>query len=199
MPTGYTARIKDDSTLADFALDCAKGFIMHDFSIEQPIPEFEPCDYHRKSLEDAIVALSAAKEWSLDDVAVEIAIRNGANAELRQKMLDEAAEERAKYERMLSMVNEWQPPTPDHIGLKNYMVQQITSTIEADCHDADFAYRCYPHYDGTPEQYREKLIEERTRSVDYHRKAWGEVVERTNQRNAWVKALRESLQETTTV
>lgn len=34
---------------------------------------------------------------------------------------------------MLDQVQLWQPPTDDHMGLKEFMIQQIEESIKFDC------------------------------------------------------------------
>jgi len=42
-----------------------------------------------------------------------------------------------KYQYMLKKANEWQPPTSDHIKLKDFMIQQISESIKHDCYYDD--------------------------------------------------------------
>lgn len=92
---------------------------------------------------------------------------------------------------MLTKVQAWQPPSSDHAGFKDFMIEQLTKSIEFDC---DLSY----HTDNPPqlltgEQYLGSKIAKSLKSIAYHKKEQLAEEERTEGRNRWIKQLRESL------
>jgi len=97
-------------------------------------------------------------------------------------------ETRNRYNAMLSAVIAWQPPTPDHQGLKDLMVQQLTDSRQFDC---DYS-SAYP----VPRSAEKYLAEEREKArlgCDLAAQSLGEEKERVAKANAWITALYESL------
>ena len=200
MPTGYTADLTEKTPLTDVVLRCARGMgaliLMRDDPMDAPIKDFEPSDYHLKALENARSALAAAKEMSAKQAFDAIAKHN-ANALANQECLrNQSSDTGAKYLRMLALVEAWAPPTPDHVGLKRFMTEQLTSSLEHDCHDEDFAERCYPTFDGTPNDWIVSQMNKAMHDINYHSQNWEEEVQRTNARNKWVRDLKASLEQT---
>lgn len=199
MPTGYTDAIKIDTPFSDFALRCARAFgaliEMRDDPMDATIPdEFAASSYHLEKLEQLITEQDRAKTMTLEQAKEEIKAYNAnqerGGAEVRKK----SAETRARYERMLDLVSKWQPPTSEHQGLQDFMVQQITDSIKWDCHDSDdFVERYYAPFSGTPAQWIAQAQERAAKDIEYHKKHHAEDCERARSRTAWVKALKESL------
>ena len=199
MPTGYTSDIADGITFEKFALDCARAFgacimLRDESGGGEKIPErFEPSDYHLKALEKARASLGEAQ--AMTDEACESAAdqeyRDGeaSRANNKAKMIGL----REKYEAMLARVEAWEPPSADHVGMKEFMLKQITDSIKWDCG--------YDHYDKptlrlTGVDWRDKQALKILHDIEYHKKEYAEEVDRTNQRNEWVRLLRESLRVT---
>jgi hypothetical protein len=189
MPTGYTDSIKIDTPFPEFALRCARAFsaliMMRDDSLEAPIPdEFQPdTSYYDNGIAKAQTRLAVLADMTDEQVAADLA---RFNAE-QQKHRDES---------MLGLVNEWTPPTPDHVGMKEFMQKQIRESIDFDCHDDDgFLDRCYPIFAGTVGEWREKQLAAARQDLEYNREHRQGEIDRAQQRTAWVKALRDSLKE----
>jgi hypothetical protein len=194
MPTGYTAPIKDGITFEQYALGCARAFgaliLMRDDPADAPIPErFEPSDYNRKALEDARAELARLDAMSLVDAASAAESAYVAEVDRCNERRREYIDLRNKYNAMLAQVVKWEPPTPDHVNYKQFMIDQIRESIDWDCNEK---YITEPER-LTGSQWLAKQITEARRMVAYHEKAYAEEVERTNDRNAWIRALRDSL------
>lgn len=196
MPTGYTAAIKDGITFRQFAMNCARAFgatitMRDDGGDGSNIPErFEPSDYHLKELRKAQNELAVLSAMTPEDVAKRASEDYEAAEARRLETLREKRELRAKYEAMLAEVKAWKTPTPDHIQFRNFMLEQIGSSIDFDCGES---YYDKPTQRLTPEEW---LLGRRSKiegDIDYHTKNYAEEVERTEKRNAWIKALRDSL------
>lgn len=194
MPTGYTAAIENGISFEQFVWSCSRAMgaliMMRDEPNSAPIPEkFEPSDYSAKRLAETHARLEwlngltpqqcleeATKAYQTD--------RDSANAYAAKK---EAL--RKKYRAMLTAVNGWNPPTPDHQGLKDFMVEQITSSIKFDCHD-NYEREPMP---PTGREWRASEVAKCMKDIEYHTKSNAEELTRTAQRNQWIADLRNSL------
>lgn len=193
MPTGYTAAIADGITFDKFVLSCARAFgaliMMRDDPADAPIPErFEPSPTYAQWLKDAEARLA-----ELDAMTPAEAERNAAAAFQKATEDNEtrAAERQAlrvKYEAMLAQVKAWKAPTADHEGLKDFMIKQITESIDWDCRD----YSTSP-VRLTGSAWIAQELQSAHESIERYRKHVADEIQRTNGRNEWVRALRESL------
>jgi hypothetical protein len=201
MPTGYTAKIGDtDISFKDFALHCARAFgaciMQRDAPIDEPPKLQEVDNYHLKQ-----VALAQEKLRALALMPIETA-RTRAEEEYAQTLKN--AEEgsardarlKERYEAMLVHVDAWQPPTPDHQGLKDFMAQQLKESISFDCgstywQEVKAGLKCL-----TAEEWVLKEKAQLAKDLDYHTKNLAEEEERTKGRNAWITALKDSLSTT---
>ena len=194
MPTGYTLDLYDgkDLTFEEFVLKCARAFGaligMRDKSIVAPIPErFEPSDYHLKELEKTKKRLKEIKEWNEDKAKQEAERAYQEALKKREEFIKKNKLIRKRYEDMLSKVQKWKPPTPDHEGLKQFMIQQLEESIEYDCFILEMPQRL------SGEEYKEQQIKKALNDIDYHEKEYAKEVNRVYERNKWLLSLRESL------
>ena len=196
MPTGYTLDLYDgkDITFEEFALKCARAFgaliDMRDEPIDTPIPEkLEPSDYHLKELEKAVKRLEEIKDWD-DEKAQQEAERLYQEAlKKREEFIKKNEEICKRYEDMLLKVRQWKPPTPDHEGLKKFMIQQLEKSIEFDCSVPEIPQRL------SGEEFRKQQIEKILNDIEYHGKEYVEEVNRVYERNKWLLLLRKSLKQ----
>jgi len=195
MSTGYTAGIKNGISFEEYVLRCARNFgaciTMRDEPFDKPIPEkFEESDYYKKKVENIKEKLQELK--SLSDAELQIIIDKEYENKIKdnQERILECKALKEKYDEMLYQVNEWNPPSKEHIGLKNFMIDQINISYS----DCDYSY-----YENKKiiklqiEQYKYEKEKELLKDLDYHMKRWKEEAERTAERNLWIKQLRESL------
>lgn len=196
MPTSYTAPIYEgqEITFEDFALRCARAMgasiEQRDESLDVPLRKMETSGgYHSKGLARANVALKTARkrdtaEWEkLQEAEIREAI------EYRTKYLEDRKALRERYTAMLYDVTEWEPPTPEHEGLKKFMRQQIEESINFDCGSYD-----PPVPERLPvSEYRSQQIEKCAREVSYHAEKLAKEHERVRSQHAWVTALYRSL------
>ena len=194
MPTGYTAPIKDGITFEQFALGCARAFgalvLMRDEPSDAPIPDrFEPSDYHTKAIAEARAELARLDAMSLGDAAIAAENEHLAAIERYRTRLADKRELRRKYEAMLAKVEAWEPPTPEHVEYKNFMRSQIAESIDWDCCEK---YDTEPKATMPREWLAEKIAAVR-KNIEYHQGEHAKEVARTESRNVWLKALRDSL------
>jgi hypothetical protein len=196
MPTGYTAPIYEgkDITFPEFAMQCARAFgaliTMRDDPADAPIPdEFTPAPYYQQNLDRARTRLAELEGWTDEQWAAkaqrdyEESIRSAAAANARNIAM------RERYEAMLAQVEAWEPPTPDHEELKQFMASQIRDSIEHDCYAVDAPEQM------SAEDYKARQVADARRDVSYYERAAAEEAERARGRTEWLRALRASLPE----
>jgi hypothetical protein len=195
MPTGYTYSIKEGISFRDFTLSCSKAFgaliSMRDEPNDAPIPtEIKPSDYALKSLNVANAQLKKLNEMSIS--VAEILCEKEYQDELKriEKSEKEDSELYKKYEEMLDKVNKWTPPTSEHQGLKDFMIQQIESSIKHDCR--------YKREKPTKIKASEWLANRKKQAmkdIEYYKKSYKEEVERCAEKTKWIQDLVKSLEE----
>ena len=194
MPTGYTLDLYNGKDIAfeEFVLKCARAFgaliDMRDEPMDAPIPErFEPSDYHLKELEKAKRRLKEIRKWNEEKAEQEAERAYREALKERKEFIKKNKLIRKRYEDMLSKVREWKPPTPDHVDLKKFMIQQLEDSIEFDCFIPEMPQRL------SGEEYREQQIRKALSDIEYHEKEYAEEVNRVCEKNKWLLLLRESL------
>jgi vacuolar-type H+-ATPase subunit I/STV1 len=199
MPTGYTAGILDGSTpdFKTFALECSRAFgasmHMRDEPMGIPYKQQVPSDYHKEKIADAEASL--AELASMSDKALINTEREQLTASRIQyvKSQEEQIEKSAKLKAFLSEAENFKSPTPEHVGLRDFMIQQLKDTIK---------------WDGESTFYLEKIAEidqsliilnateirlKRQKSInwdlDYHLENYRKEVKRCQEANEWMQKL----------
>lgn len=196
MPTGYTHAVQDGSIteLKDFALQCARAFgaliLMRDEPNDAEIPdEFQPSDYNKKALDAVITELETLGRMT--PAECDAAALNAFNSQVaaRNDRIIERQDQSSRYAAMRSKVGSWVPPTPDHVELRDFMLDQLDQSIRFDCigyEEPEPVLQTGDEWVATEKARIERAIR---RHATEHEKE----LERTAQRNAWIKALRQSL------
>lgn len=193
MPTGYTAAIVDGkiTEFPDFALSCARAFgaliMMRDDPADAPIPEeFKPSDYSEKRLAESRARLAEIQAMTVEQV--ETAAQSAYDEVLASHNKYEAQEELAeqRLEAMLEKVTAWSPPTAEHVGLKDFMIEQINVSRRG-------TYRSKPPEQMTGADWQRAQIETLHKDIAYHAGEQAKEIERARGRTEWVKVLRASL------
>lgn len=199
MPTGYTHAIVDGQSFNDFVLGCARAFgaciDLRDSDLSEPIPDkFKESPYHKDAYGKAVSKLEEFNR--MDAEAVERLMESEYQEEVaqREKSIKKANDQIERYEAMLEKVKQWVPPTEDHQGLKNFMIEQIESSIKFD--DMRDYYKKHPVIKLSVEQWKYENIIKLKRDIEYHMKEWKEETKRTFGRNEWIDQLRKSLKVT---
>jgi hypothetical protein len=200
MPTGYTAKLYDGEqvTFPDFVMQCARAFgaliDMRDEPMDAPVPEeFEPSPFYREQHEAAKARIAEVSAW--DDATADQQAQAAYDREVAEVAEHDAKarERKACYGAMLAQVQAWQPPTPDHAGLKDFMTDQLEKSIDIDAKE----WREYSFWDA-PERlsgtaYRQRELESARADATRAVKHMDEETERARRRTEWVRALRASL------
>lgn len=203
MPTGYTAGILDGEimTFEQFAKSCMRAFgatiHMRDEPHDKPYQKQTPSEYHKKSISKLEKRLKEIKELSDDQLKAKI-IEDKKNELLDcEATIKERKEHRKKLNSMLKKARCWNPPTAEHLGIKNFMINQLTDTIKIDC--------AVPYYekrikeidsflnDFDVDEYRADEIEFIKNGIEYHQEEYEKDLERCETSNKWVEDFIESL------
>jgi hypothetical protein len=191
MPSGHTCKIATGMNFKEFAIDCGKAFganiMLRDSPRDTEIPVYEPSQYNLECLERSEKKLAKFLELSDEDL---------------QKLLDEEYTEtvrgiisrneesnilRKKYENILEQVNEFVPPTEEHIHYKEFMQTQLVDSIRFDCHISEIPEK------SDLNSWKAENLEWIRRDISYHTKGNLEEIGRTNARNKWNSDLFEAL------
>lgn len=195
MPTGYTAGIAsgETKTFSEYAMTCARAFgafvHMRDDSLSCAMSRAKVSPHHSVAIAECkaeIVRLGklTKTQWKTEADA-EYALRTTEESDRAVRR----AEREQRYRNMFNQVSAWTPPTGDHEGLKNFMLEQLESSINFDCGGCESPSR----ERQTGEQWYWSRISALSSSIAYHEKALREETERVDKANAWVDALSASL------
>lgn len=195
MPTGYTDAV-GTGKIADFrtfALRCARAMMptimQRDDPINEPPRLMEASTYSDEQLITAQKILARLCQMSIEEATAaseeERAMRIKKNEEIRK----EHREIRDRYLAMLHEVESWTPPTPEHVGMKQFMIRQLTESINFDCNDT---YIVDPQWISAAKWLAAQKEKARA-DVAYHAKSAAEERSRTAERNTWITALFASL------
>lgn len=193
MPTGYTAAIKDGISFQQFTYDCARAFgaliMMRDEPSDAPIPDkFEPSNYHSKELLIAKEEKDRIESLSKDEREIESKKYNDEKMESWEKRKAEKEELGVKYKNMLAKAIQWQAPTPDHEGLKEFMIKQIKESIDWDC---SMKHDLKPEILNAFAWYKMK-IKKLDWKIKYHIENNESEIKRSEDRTKWVTDLKQS-------
>ena len=198
MPTGYTSDLYEGKDIAfpDFVMKCARAsdalIDMRDDSMDATIPEkFEASSYHTDQLEKAVADVARIKAWDDTEADSQSQLAYDRAQREYEGLLAGKAAMRERYETMLAQVKAWTPPTSEHRDLKDFMVKQLEESIR---------YDCSTDYLPVPEcltgaAYKEQRLHSARRNVSYHTEHGEADKKRAEERTAWVRALRQSLTE----
>ena len=192
MPTGYTAGIIDGkiTNFDQIARNCMRAFgatvHMREDDMDAEYTPRVPSQYHAKSIQEYKDKLESIKRMSDEEI-----IKNKIKAledsrDYALKSIETATKSKARLEKILVEVNKFIPPTSEHVNFKDFMVQQITNTIQWDC-SGEYATKTLGTYADDianidVEEERTYMIEDANKSIKYHEKKWKEEVDQRDGR-----------------
>lgn len=194
MPTGYTEAIKNDITFQDYALACARAFgacvTMREEPTDTKIPdEFLVDEYYYSAVNEAHDNLANFLSLTSDEISELYEVHFTKQEEQYEKTRKDKQALEVKYLRMLAEVQDYVPPSHEHINFKKFMEDQIRQSIDWDC---DMKYYDVPKRVPAMDWYKESL-DYLQRAMDNREKSLEEEIERVNGRNLWIKQLKGSL------
>lgn len=194
MPTGYTSPIYEGKaiTFEQFVWRCARAFGALVHMRDEPMDKLPPKEskresYHEGRLAEATAELARLRTLSLKDAGKEAAAEYARTVDEVRASNEKSTAMRARYSEMLGKVVEWQPPTPEHVGLKDFMVAQLREAREFDCHERPMPTR------ETPAEWLASALTDAERTVTYHTNELAKDRQRLEDRYGWLNALRKSV------
>lgn len=195
MPSGYTARLYDgEQTFEEFIIGCAHAFSvdMRDMSIGSPIPPPVVDDGYRRRLDEALARRAEIREYDSDRWTEERDRAHREYVESTNRRRAQYAQRRARYQAMLERVAAWDPPTEDHIGLRDFMREQLTSSLRFDAPEVAAPVES-PDEWMTVREHAQATIESADREVLRATEDLRKAEERAAANAGWVQALYDSL------
>jgi len=191
MPTGYTTDIYNgkDVSFRDFALTCARQFGACIMQRDDPIdekPKIMPEEsYHAEALKKLGKFKKPTKAKFDSYIKEQIADC--------KETIDKMKKLQTAYNKKIKEAQNWNPPTPEHEGLKKFMIQQLTESMQFDCN--------YDHYESEINRlnkmtYNDYVTQEKNkynRNIKYHTEYLEKDLNSIRQRNKWIQDLYNSL------
>lgn len=194
MPTGYTSDLYQgkDQSFEDFVLSCARGFgaFIHqrDDSMSDKPTLRAPDTYYVKNVAKAEADLAEWERLVEDEVYDRyneyVAKTEAYNKERTQK--DSAVRDR--YGTRLAEVEAWNVP-PTLQSLKDFMIEQIKSSIQFDCPDSRPSVSEPLSFHDWQDQQEAELV----RDVKYYSEQLEKEVQRVKEQNVYTFALYNAL------
>jgi len=195
MPTGYTCDVQNGKvkSFRDFAMNCARAFgvlveFRDDPDAEIPV-EFVPSPYHQEKLAEAEARLQEALDMTPGVADQKAKEAYSAALQCYFDQLKTTLQEGKRYAAMMERAMHWKAPTADHVKFKEFMVEQLGSSLS---HDCNVSYTEVPTLQ-TGEEHKLALIEKARRDVKYHAEEWEKDVARAKEKTEWISGLRKSL------
>lgn len=196
MVTGYTHElVEKDLSFNDFAILCCRAMgvcvTMRDDPQGTPIPkEFEPSTYNLEQIKVAEATIEKLEAMDPDQKGAYGKKQVCSRISYHTESLTKATDANEKYETMLEEIKAWEVPSEDHQGVKDFMIQQVTMSMN------DLSY----YEDNIKNLKTRNFVEEYNadlkqayEDVAYHKNGHKEEVKRVTGRNLWLKKMRESL------
>jgi len=203
MPTGYTAGILDGeiTTFQQFAKQCMRNFgaviHMRDEPMNAEYTPRTPSDYHVKKISEAKQLLKDAEALTDEEIINTRRAKLEEDKAYNLKGIEKAKVGAKALNDMLKDVRKWNPPTTEHTGIKDFMIDQIVKTIDFDCgtkyYDERLAKIELELLTLKPKAIREEMIAQAKKDFEYHTKEYNRDVEMCAKSNQWVSDLLTSL------
>jgi len=197
MPTGYTAKLMDEGQpFRDFVMGCARAMgalvTMRDDPSDAEIPErFECSKYYPKAEQEARARVALLEGMSDTERVAFGEQQRDAELARHREVVAEAEKANARLEAMADEVRTWVPPTTDHIGLRDFMIEQLYISAATDTYTPR---RVAVLEAMTPVALWEEALTGAREHLECATKGLREEAERIAGRNEWVAKLRASLE-----
>lgn len=203
MATGYTTGIGEGKikNFKDFALTCARAFgacIMQkeDSFLEPPKLE-EVKDFYPFMIEEVERQIQVLKDTSDQDLIAKYIEEKDKSYKENVASIQEKNKLREKYEKILNDAKNWDVDG-DFQGLKNFMIQQLTDSIEWDCstkYNDESITEYFSSTAITADEIRAEKMDRLERDLVRYNEKYAEDVKDVNVRNEWKIKLFNKLKE----
>ena len=204
MPTGYTAGIIDGeiTTFEQFATQCSRAFgatiHMRDNPLDSPYEPRTPSEYYVNSLQSQREKLEETKTMTDEAIVQDFETLLKDSLEYHERELEKTKVNLGRLNSIMESAKSWVPPTEDHEGVRDYMIDQLEITIKA---DGDPSYHVNKIVQAKkeleegidPKVYREEKIKEIEDRISYYEGEVQKELERCKQSNDWMDNFLESI------
>jgi hypothetical protein len=204
MPTGYTAGIIDGeiTTFEQFATQCSRAFgatmHMRDNPLDSPYEPRTPSEYYVNSLQSQREKLEETKTMTDEAIVQDFETLLKDSLEYHERELEKTKVNLGRLNSIMESAKSWVPPTEDHEGVRDYMIDQLEITIKA---DGDPSYHVNKIVQAKkeleegidPKVYREEKIKEIEDRISYYEGEVQKELERCKQSNDWMDKFLESI------
>ncbi len=204
MPTGYTAGIIDGkiTTFEQFATQCSRAFgatiHMRDNPLDSPYEPRTPSEYYVNSLQSQREKLEEMKTMTDEAIVQDFVNLLNDSLKYHERELEKTKVNLGRLNSIMESAKSWVPPTEDHEGVRDYMIDQLEITIKA---DGDPSYHVNKIVQAKkeleegidPKVYREEKIKEIEDRISYYGAEVQKELERCKQSNDWMDKFLESI------
>lgn len=204
MPTGYTAGILDGkvNTFEEFATVCTRAFgatiHMRDDSLDSPYEPRTPSEYYSNSIISKKETLERYKTLTDEELSKEFEDKMNKDLKYYKEKLEESSKNLEKLNSILESAKSWIPPTEDHKGFRDFMINQLEETIEWDGDSSYYVNKIIEIEkqlsEGIdPKSERESAIKELEKQISYYEIEYQKELERCKKSNSWMESFFESI------
>lgn len=178
----------------EFALRCARAFgaliMMRDDPLDAPIRTFEPSKYYAESIAQHRAELSRLEAMSKSEQEnLGLTRKVDALKRMHEWMEKDSAANR-RLDEMDVQIRQWTPPTTEHQGLKDFMLEQLKISRN----DLSYIANEMAALEAKlPSAYYAEAVASERQGIEYSTQEQQKEITRTRDRNTWVKQLRDSL------
>jgi len=202
MASGYVTEVLNGNvtTLEQFAGVCAKGFgatsHQQDENLNTPLKEAVVSKYHKKAIRELKANLKKFNDLSDEQlIADELKALETSKAHYLEKIVLVKKAKR-KCAALLLDAQLWEPPTENHIVVKEMMEEHLKATIEFDC-DLEPIKNLIEDIDNRVlnidvEAMRKKQVEAIEKQIEFHDETYKVEKDHVEQSNKWVSDLMSS-------
>jgi hypothetical protein len=171
---------------------------MRDHPLDSPYEPRTPSEYYVNSLQSQREKLEETK--TMTDEAIVRDFENLLNDSLKyhERELEKTKVNLGRLNSIMESAKSWVPPTEDHEGVRDYMIDQLEITIKA---DGDPSYHVNKIVQAKkeleegidPKVYREERIKEIEDRISYYEVEVQKELERCKDSNEWMDKFLESI------
>jgi hypothetical protein len=203
MPTGYTAGIIDGeiTTFPQFAKKCMRAFgatmHMRDDSLDEEYTPQKVDDFYYENLEKSKAKLKEVMDATDEEILKIHEDEVMPTMDYHKVEMNKETKNKEIIEKLYQEVEQWNPPTPEHEGIKMFMKEQLSKTMEYDAvpkYHKDELNRLIEEILSADEKLlREKFIKKHEKDIKYYTERVELMEKKVEDANKWVTDLLESL------
>lgn len=197
MPTYYTNLIQKGISFEDFVMACTRNFgatlDMKDSPNDAKLPEeFEYDDMYLKDCYNSIRKFQRLLKLSYKECDERAKKEHMSNVKRLYERIKRLSKIKKQYLAMLDKVKNWNPPTEDHISLKDFMIEQIEGSIKFDCNiESTKEDLNKPMLTG--KEWKETKLKHIAQHIIFESEHMKKELHRVTSCNRWLQQVRDSL------